>query len=225
LGWLPSIILAIIVFFAVKVLWAPAALIIIALVYQIYSNSSKTGEKLPFQVAESVEPPKPAPPQTVALDATLQFSSPSECIAMGTLEKVYKKLDSAMDGDKAGLTVKLDAFANPLAVTASSHTDQDGIFFSESSVRFPNHTMWNGLRLSRLRAENITPPESDSVYSRFVTFLDPPEKVQEVLNRLGFAAKIRPEYTALPDTYNSCGGSMQIETMPGGSSLSCGWGC
>jgi hypothetical protein len=229
LGWLPSLILAVIVFFAVMLLWGPALLLTIYLVYVSYSDTSSGGDNRPSQTTEVFEPSEtegnPEPAQTVALDATLQFASPSECIAKGTLERIYKKLDTAMDAGTVGFTVKLDEFTNPLPVTASNRTDEDGIFFAESSVRFPNDTTWNGLSLSRLKAEVIAPPESDSVYARAITFLDPPVKVQRVLNRLGFDIRMRPDYTALPDTYNSCGGSMQLEAIPGGSSLSCGWGC
>jgi hypothetical protein len=49
--------------------------------------------------------------------------------------------------------------------------------------------------------------------------------VLAVLNRLGFEAKAAPAYSELPDTYNSCGGAMEVKAVPGGTSLSCSWGC
>ena len=181
-----------------------------------------------FPDAEDREIVMPEPsitPKIVDLNQALKFDSPSECIATGTLEKVYSKLDSAMVAGTSGLSVKLDEFDRPLPVDASSDTDFDGVKTAESSVRFPENTEWNGLKLSRIKAYRYIPPDTDSIYTRYIMFLDPPEKVIAVLDRLQFSAKMAPDFKELLGTYNSCGGAMQLKAVPGGSSLSCVWGC
>ena len=165
------------------------------------------------------------PQQPVALDNTLAFAKPSLCIAGGTLEKLYLKLDKAMASGGGGNNVTLDEFEAPLPVEASKKKDSGGMEKQSAYIRFPEATTWHSLTLSRIVAEWYLPPETDSSYSRSITFLESPQKVQKVLARLGFNAPLDPDYSELPDTYNGCGGAMYIEAIPGGSSLSCGWGC
>lgn len=185
----------------------------------VTSPKSTKVSKIPTKVVE-----KPSEPRIVSLDSTLKFSSPAECIAEGTLEKVYLKLDKAMQNGGA-FTVKLDEYNEVLPVQARVEKDSEGIESQSASVRFPSGTTWHGLKLSRITANWYLPPETDSSYSRSINFLQSPREVQNVLNRLGFNATLHPNYSELPDTYNSCGGSMSIQEIPGGSSLSCGWGC
>lgn len=172
--------------------------------------------------------PTPTPsasptPQPVALDEALSFSSPPQCIAGDTLAKVYTKLDAAMEGKSQ--TVTLDAFPDPLPAVGKSGKDADGATTADASIRFPPATYWHALRLSRVTASRYQPPESDSSYTRQLVFLDPPDKLLRALNRLGFQAVAQPGYSELPDTYNSCGGAMEVVAVPGGSALRCGWGC
>jgi Short C-terminal domain len=168
----------------------------------------------------------PAPtPTPVAIDGTLAFSSPSSCGAGETLERVYKKLEAGMDlGSGSGLSVTLDAFDTPLAITAKSGTDKEGAQTANADLRFPAETTWHGLKLSRLTTSRYYPPESDGADTRTVNFLDPPEKVKKTLARLGFGVPIAPDYAEITST-NECGGSMQIEKRPGGSALVCTRGC
>jgi len=181
---------------------------------------SNAPEEFAMQPAEDPEPRQP-----VALDTTLKFLDSSLCIADGTLDKVYLKLDKAMETGGTGYTIKLDEFEKTLLVEALKKKDADGVETQSASVRFPGETSWHGLKLSRIKADWYLPPETDSSYSRSITFLESPERVQKVLSRLGFNALLYPDYSELPDTYNSCGGAMYIEAIPGGSSLNCGWGC
>jgi Short C-terminal domain len=170
-------------------------------------------------VAATEEAPKP-----VALDGTLAFAAANQCSAAPTLEQIYKKLDAAGElGSGRGMTVTLGGFELPLAITATTTTAKDGIENREASLRFPEGTTWQGLRLSRLTTRTTIVPESDGGYSRTVNFLDSPDKVQRTLARLGFGAPKEPAYAELTD--EGCGGSMQISPVAGGSALICSWGC
>ncbi|MBY8823793.1 hypothetical protein [Sphingomonas colocasiae] len=189
------------------------------------SKESSQPEAVDTTLTEPERPVIPSPVVEYNLDDTLVFASPSECISGGTLSAVYDKLDAAMNNGASGATVKLDAFPNGLPVKAGSTTDNDGVLSAHAEIRFPAETKWNGLALSRIGTARYSPPESDSSYSRIITFLEKPEVVQTRLSALGFSAPLDPEYATLPDTYNSCGGSMYVETISGGSALHCGWGC
>lgn len=174
--------------------------------------------------AFATEAPSPTPTPAV-IDGTLAFASPSSCDAGETLERVYKKLEAGMDlGSGRGLSVALDAFDSPLAITAKSGTDKDGANTASAEIRFPAETSWHGLKLSRLTTSRYYPPETDGADTRTLNFLEPPEKVKKTLARLGFGAPIAPDYAAI-EREGTCGGSMQIEKRDGGSALVCTWGC
>lgn len=161
----------------------------------------------------------------IPLDGTLIFSSSSECIAGGTLEQIYRKLDMAMTSGSNNLRVVLDAYPEGLPIFATSSVTADGAKTAKAEVRFPAGATWKSLSLYGIATNQYLPPESDSVYGRMITFLETPQEVQRVLSSHGFNVKLHPEYTELPDTYNSCGGSMQIKAIQGGAALTCGWGC
>lgn len=168
--------------------------------------------------------PSEEPAMPVALDGSLKFGSPSQCNATGALEAIYKKLDTAGElGSGRGMTIKLDAWDTPLALTAKSSTDKDGIETRDAWVKFPEATTWHGLKLSRVTTQTITVPDSDGSYTRTVNFLEPADKVQKTLARLGFGAPKAPDFAELSD--DACGGGMQIIALDGGSALSCSWGC
>jgi len=174
--------------------------------------------------AVALATPSEAAPMPVALDGSLKFTSPSQCEAGGALEAIYKKLDAAGElGSGKGMTVKLDAWDTPLALTAKTSTDKDGVETRDASVKFPEATTWHGLKLSRLTTQTVIVPEADGGYTRTVNFLEPADKVQKALARLGFGAPKAPDYTELGG--EGCGGSAQIVDIAGGSALSCSWGC
>lgn len=174
--------------------------------------------------AVAMATPSEAPPMPVALDGSLKFGAPHQCLATGALEAVYKKLDTASElGSGQGMTIKLDAWDNPLALTAKSSTDKDGIETRDAWVKFPEATTWHGLKLSRVTVQSINVPDSDGSYYRTVNFLEPADKVQKTLARLGFGAPKAPDFAELSD--DACGGGMQIIALDGGSALSCSWGC
>ena len=160
----------------------------------------------------------------VALDGTLQYAAAEQCTAGPVLAAIYKKLDAAMAlGSGKGVTVKLDAWDEPLGVWAKSVTDQTGLTTQESAMKFPAASTWHGLRLSRLTSRRLSPAESETTYIRSISFLEPADKVQKTLARLGFGAAREPEYSQLSD--QTCGGLMQVVALNGGSALTCSWGC
>jgi hypothetical protein len=185
---------------------------------------AKTEEFIPQTTpGPSATPTMAKAPAAIDLNETLRFASPSECKAGDTLERIFAKFDTAMEKGSRGLLVQLDAFPNGLPVSAQSNTDHEGGHSASAEIKFPAGTTWHGLRLSRLTAERISPPESDSTYGRTLNFLEPASKVQKTLNAMGFDVKRAPDYVELAD--DVCGGSMQIVPLPGGSALTCGWGC
>ena len=187
-----------------------------------------TGASIATQVASDGAAALATPTQEaalpVALDGTLRYAAADQCKAGPVLEAVYKKLDAAMDlGSGKGVSVKLDAWDQPLGVWAKSVTDPSGMVTADAAVKFPAETTWHGLRLSRLSAQRIVPAETDSSYSRSISFLEPADKVQKTLAKLGFGAPREPDYAPLQD--EACGGSAQVVSLNGGSALTCSWGC
>ena len=158
-----------------------------------------------------------------ALDGALAFAGPGDCKAGATLEAVYKKLDSAAElGSGKGIAVRLDAFTTPLGIEAKNSTSADGTETKHAWLRFPADTSWHGLKLSRVTRTSSSVPDSDSgSYERTITFLDQPDQVRSVLNRLGFGAPRAPDYAAISD--GDVQGSMQIVAVTGGSALVCSW--
>lgn len=166
-----------------------------------------------------------AMPVAVALDETLAFAMPAQCLADDTLERVYKKLEAGMNlGSGQGLTVALEGFGAPLEIAAKSRRDRYQAEVADAELRFPAGTTWHGLKVSRITTSRYYPPDTDGQDSRTFNFLEPAEKVRETLARLGFNAPLAPEYN-LMEKPNACDGSIQIETRPGGSALVCSWGC
>lgn len=187
-----------------------------------------TGASIATPVASDTDLASAAPSEEAALpaalDGSLAYAAPSNCKAGATLEAIYKKLDSAADlGSGKGITVKLDAFDNPLALNVKNSTDADGVETKHAWLRFPEGTTWHGLKLSRLTTTTTIVPESDGGYARTITFLEQPDKVRITLSRLGLGAPRAPDYAQLSDA--GCGGSMQITAIVGGSALVCNWGC
>ena len=174
--------------------------------------------------AVAVATPTQAAPLPVALDGTLRYAAADQCKAGPVLEAIYGKLDAAMGlGSGKGVTVKLDAWDVPLGVWAKSVTDPEVLTTSDAALKFPEGTTWHGLRLSRVTTHRVAPAESDSSYTRSISFLEPADKVQKTLARLGFGAPREPDYAPLDD--GGCGGSAQVVSLNGGSALSCTWGC
>ena len=174
--------------------------------------------------AVALATPTQEAPLPVALDGTLAFTAADQCKAGPVLEAIYKKLDAAMAlGSGKGVTVKLDAWDAPLGVWAKSVTDQTGMVTSDAAMKFPAATTWHGLRLCRLATHRVSPAEADSSFTRSISFLEPANKVQKTLARLGFGAPMEPDYAPLTD--EACGGSAQVVALNGGSALSCTWGC
>ena len=163
-------------------------------------------------------------PLPVALDGTLKFAAADQCKAGPVLEAIYKKLDAAMElGSGKGVTVKLDAFDQPLGVWAKSVTGAEETV-QDAAVKFPAGVTWHGLRLSRLATHSSVPAQSDAfTNTRSISFLEPADKVQKTLARLGFGAPREPDYAPLDD--GGCGGSAQVVSLNGGSALTCSWGC
>ena len=174
--------------------------------------------------AAAMATPTQDAPLPVALDGTLRFAAADHCQAGPVLEAIYKKLDAAMElGSGKGVTVKLDAWDVPLGVWAKSVTDQAGTTTQDAAVKFAAATTWHGLRLSRLTTHRVSPPDSDSSYARTISFLEPADKVQRTLARLGFGAPREPDFAPLED--EACGGAAQVVSLNGGSALTCSWGC
>ncbi|MFM5916732.1 MAG: SHOCT domain-containing protein [Novosphingobium sp.] len=175
--------------------------------------------------AVAMATPSAAAVLPVALDGTLKYAAADQCKAGPVLESIYKKLDAAMDlGSGKGVTVKLDAWDTPLSVWAKSvSSEADMTTTQDAALKFPDATTWHGLRLSRVTTHRSIPEGTDSTYTRTISFLEPADKVQKTLARLGFGAPREPDYSPLED--EACGGSAQVVALNGGSALSCSWGC
>lgn len=156
------------------------------------------------------------------LTDTLQFADAAQCKAGRALEQAFAKLDKARENASTSDSITVDGIPDALQVAVSNETTATGDVDQSSEIRFDQAT-WNGLRLSRIRTHLYAPPESDSSYSRIFTFREEPSSVKRALDMAGFNAPMSPSYSELSD--DACGGSMYLEAVPGGTALTCSWGC
>ncbi len=184
----------------------------------------------PSPSASALASPAPTPTPTasatpIAVDRYLAFSDSAECISGSDLEEVYERLDDSMAAG-GGTTAQVPGLADPLKITTAVKGDGETTTqFAEASVRFPESSGWNGLVLSRIKAERVSPPESDSAYTRSVIFKNSVPEVRAAMRRLGLPDAQRPAFRELKDTYGGCGGAGYVEAVPGGAALVCSWGC
>ena len=93
------------------------------------------------------------------------------------------------------------------------------------SVKLPEGTRWNALKLSRIVREYDDESDSPDFDTRMLTFLNPVEDVQAALKLAGVDVPVAPQARGLDDSGGPCEGTMQLERVAGGTALSCGWGC
>jgi hypothetical protein len=161
--------------------------------------------------------------EPVDLTDALRFSDPAQCKAGAALENVFTRLDKARENGNSSEKITLDNLPDSLVIAVTNNKTAEGDVEQSSEIRFDQDAEWNGLRLSRIRTHLFAPPDSDSSYSRILTFRDEPSVVQRALAKAGFGAPLSPGYSELSDEV--CGGSMHVEAVSGGAALTCGWGC
>ena len=104
----------------------------------------------------------------------------------------------------------------------------DGYVY-DSHVALPVGSTWHGLKIERLWAEFVAPPETDSLYRRGIHFAATPDQVREALAAHGSDVPLRPNYRELDEytafSSGTCGGAIMIEPAGEGASLVCERGC
>jgi hypothetical protein len=195
----------------------------------VADDSADSAFDIPAVAGATVEDPEELA-ETVAaeqadLSSSLTFSDPMNCTASGTLQKVFVKLDSAMDSQMKNQTVRLDELADALNVSVAQTKDGDGVLDQTADIKFDGEVIWNWLRLTRIKTHLVAPPDTDSSYSRLLFFREEPETVRRALASIGLHAPLEPAYAELNDGESVCGGAMSIKPVQGGSALVCGWGC
>jgi hypothetical protein len=164
--------------------------------------------------------------EPIDLSPTLQFASPSECLATGHLEQIQKGLENALKTSPEGMPITLDGLEGldeGLRILVSSKYLEKGWQEKAASVRFPEESLWNGLRINEVKLIHFIPPDVGGIsVTQSLTFLDTPQEVKRVLNKLGFPAPISPETYQISE---DCSQEMQIESQPSGAALSCSYWC
>ena len=171
----------------------------------------------------------PVAPKTADLSNTLRFDDASQCAFSPSSDTLFEKLlPESAEGGPAPSPERLAVGDFDLLVA----TDKDAVGPAESGgqllkawVRLPEQVRWNGLKLSRVVREYLDYPESDDTDTRMMTFLNPAADVQAALKLKGVTVPIAPQSRELDDSGGSCGGTMQVLPVTGGSALVCSWGC
>ena len=174
----------------------------------------------PVKVAAA---PKPA---SINLDDAVTFDEPANCVAAPQLDKAYKDLlpfDENGGVSQPKPVVLGTAQLRPELIDFTRADDPAGTIRKLSSVRFPTGATWHGLRVARLISAYIAPPDTDSSYSRSITFRATQDEVRAVLANLNFNPPNTGGSSSLTD--QACGGQMEIVGIPGGTELKCSWGC
>lgn len=167
-----------------------------------------------------------APPPPLVFDEFVAFENPANCVAAPSLDQAFKNMlpvSTTTGRPETPRSVQLgDVQITPKVNDLVTAEDPPDTISTESSVRLPRG-VWHDLPVSRLIVRYYSPPETDSSYSRAITFRAPVEEVRAVLAKLGFNPPSPGSYSTLTD--DACGGSMQIVPVAGGSELRCSWGC
>lgn len=167
----------------------------------------------------------PAPP--LVLDDAIAFADPANCVAAPALDRVFDAMLPI--SDQTGLPLSAsnvalgDVHMRPKVEDVVHADDPVGTIAKLSSVRLPRESVWHDLRVSRLIVSYYAPPETDSSYSRSITFRASPDEVRSALAKSGFNPPSSGNYSTLTD--GACGGSMQVLPVTGGTELRCSWGC
>jgi hypothetical protein len=164
--------------------------------------------------------------EPIDLSATLRFSSPTECLATGQLEQIHKGLETAVKGSPEAMPLTLDGLAGlneGLKIMISSEHLDEGWEARTASARFPDNALWHGLKIKEVKLLHVIPPDVGGVaVTQSLTFLDPPNDVKRVLDKLGFPAPLAPSTYQISE---DCDQEMQIEPQPDGAALSCSYWC
>ena len=169
-----------------------------------------------------VEPEKP---EVADLGAALAFRDAGNCEFTASAEQAFRALltEGPDRWSPTGPVQLAGVSATPELEVINKDDVIEGGRIYVSSTRLPEGTLWNGLKLSRLVRSHGSYPDTDDFDERSITFLEEPERVQRTLRRLGVSVPVGGNGRGLED--GSCGGVMTISAIPGGSALTCQWGC
>jgi hypothetical protein len=166
-------------------------------------------------------------PQTVRVDSFLEFKNPANCEAGPSLDKIFEKMLPVSSSAGPVLRPSPVSIGSlrllPQVQDVATNDAEAGTVAKRVTVRFPAGTAWHDLLLGRLIVSYYAPPDTDSNYTRAITFLAPQDRVRSVLQAAGFKPPARGGYSELTD--ETCGGSMELIPVPGGTELRCSWGC
>lgn len=173
--------------------------------------------------------PQSLPTGGADLARTLSFKNPGQCAFASATDTLFDTLlPRADDGDPAPSPARVTFGGYDLKVASSVQSADDvspGGRTLKASVRFPEGARWNALKMSRIAREHGDFPETDDTDTRILTFLNPAEDLQSALRNAGVSVPMAPKVRAIDDSGGSCGGTMQVLPVTGGSALICRWGC
>jgi hypothetical protein len=167
------------------------------------------------QVAEPLQGEVPGPDLGAALTLgpDCQLGEP-----LASIFRQMTTIDPRTYESSAGRPIRVSGFADPIpptfhrTVIGTDHGEE-----REVVADLPLSGLWHGLRVARLRSNYF---EESDVASQEVHFLESPERVREVFNRIGFrlpdighARALNPE-----DLVQT---SIGVDPIAGGASLAC----
>ena len=164
----------------------------------------------------------PSPPD---VSGAILFSDASNCLYAPGTEATFTAMLHFDARHGTWLTrprVTIGRLSLPTARTVAPSEDviRGGKDY-QVSVHFPAGTLWNGLRLAEIRRHEGYYPETDSVETRELVFLDSPARVWNAFKRLGASVPEAPDYLEIGEDGI---GSMSVYADKTRTVVNCNWG-
>jgi hypothetical protein len=163
-------------------------------------------ESLMAETARStrtIEPPLPN------LDRVLEFDEPGDCVFGSNLRRIIRGLTTT-GGDQIlpGTPFRVQGYDAWLVPTY--HRSEDGLV----TATLPLTGTWHGLKVSRIYTE--------VQFHRYfeIRFLEPPERIRQVLNEAGFVLPAVGERRVTSEVHDFQSWQAVVE-LPGGGALAC----
>ena len=173
-----------------------------------------------------------APAPAADFSSAIVLREAGECRFDSLTEHAFEGLLLLHGDPDDAISAPLVAVGTARLVPQSRRGPMEGVvdgYVYDSHVALPVGSTWHGLKIERLWAEFVAPPETDSLYRRGIHFAATPDQVREALAAHGSDVPLRPNYRELDEytafSSGTCGGAIMIEPAGEGASLVCERGC
>lgn len=164
---------------------------------------------------------RPAGPELADLSSRVSISN-GDCSFGSALDRAIHGMIRFEGTPPVGKAARVELGARHMIPVLTSTRDEGGArpgFRSyEASVRLSPAANWNGLRLTGLRLSTGWEWSASSL-----EFSDSPARVQAALRAMNIAIPLPPGRRDIPT--DACSVSIEIQSRPRGSALTCSGGC